>query len=289
VRYWAILFSWASILDLTAQFTPAFLQNSSYWTPPKSEFDLYSADLARDGQKRQCELLMIFTPKFVSAETLPANSPGKSADALPVIEMNETATVARGLVAEQLSLQATWRADTGSLARVCIAGTDGVGQIFKSFYQLRDEQAHKNTWRHRCDTYRERTELQEFEAPSAEAIVYDELPLRVRTLDLAHPAGEKDIQLLPTIVNPTAGPSGFSPAKIAWKPGEGTIEIDLTHQGGKDHFTLDADFPFLLRKWEMANGSRLTMKNSLRVDYAQYLKNGDRERALKDPMLRHPD
>jgi len=31
------------------------------------------------------------------------------------------------------------------------------------------------------------------------------------------------------------------------------------------------------------------MKNSLRIDYWNYNKPGDRDRALKDPMLRHPD
>jgi hypothetical protein len=31
------------------------------------------------------------------------------------------------------------------------------------------------------------------------------------------------------------------------------------------------------------------MKRSLKVDYWNYNKPGDRERALADPMLRHPD
>jgi hypothetical protein len=31
------------------------------------------------------------------------------------------------------------------------------------------------------------------------------------------------------------------------------------------------------------------MKNSIRAAYETYTKPGDRERALKDPMLRHPD
>jgi hypothetical protein len=44
-----------------------------------------------------------------------------------------------------------------------------------------------------------------------------------------------------------------------------------------------------LREWKGADGSSWKMKNSLRVDHSKYNKPGDRERALKDPMLRHPD
>ncbi len=76
---------------------------------------------------------------------------------------------------------------------------------------------------------------------------------------------------------------------MSFKLGERAIAIDLKHDAGTDHFVLDRDFPFLLRDWQTADGSRLKMKNSLKLDYRNYTKNGDRERALKDPMLRHPD
>ncbi len=38
-----------------------------------------------------------------------------------------------------------------------------------------------------------------------------------------------------------------------------------------------------------ANGSHLKMKRNLKVDYWNYNKPGDRERALNNPMLRLPD
>jgi hypothetical protein len=52
---------------------------------------------------------------------------------------------------------------------------------------------------------------------------------------------------------------------------------------------LDRDGPHLLREWTAADGSRLKMKRNLKVDYWNYSKNGDRERALANPMLRQPD
>ena len=65
--------------------------------------------------------------------------------------------------------------------------------------------------------------------------------------------------------------------------------MKLQHAGGADEFTLDHDPPHLLREWKAADGSRLKMKRMLKVDYWNYNKNGDKERAFNNPMLRLPD
>jgi len=48
-----------SVTKLSAQFTPAFLQNDSYWGDGKAEFNLYDAQIVREGQPRPCEVLHI--------------------------------------------------------------------------------------------------------------------------------------------------------------------------------------------------------------------------------------
>ena len=62
----AILFGF--VTSLSAQFTPAFLQNDSYWGDGKAEFNFYDAKIVREGQARPCEVLHIlvrepFDPK----------------------------------------------------------------------------------------------------------------------------------------------------------------------------------------------------------------------------------
>jgi hypothetical protein len=270
-----------------AQFSPALVQNASYWSDGKSELNLYAADFTRDGQPHQCELVLIFTPESVDPISFEQLSDVKPAERLPAIEMNETATLSRGLTTEQRSIRAVWRINAMSLARISFAGTDGLGQIFKRVREVRNNE--NVTWQYVCDTYRDLADLQEIESPKPIAIFYGELPLRVRTLDFSKTTGEGDLHLFPTLARPERQPNKFAPAKISWKINDRTIDVDLSHADGKDHFVLDRDFPFLLREWQMADGSRLRMKNSLKVDYKNYLKNGDRERALKDPMLRHPD
>ena len=270
-----------------SQFTPAFLQNGSYWGDSKSEFDLYAAELMRDGQPHQCELLIIFTPKLLDPASLTELDDAKSPGALMAIQMNQVAAVPRGLIVEQRSISALWRTDSMSLARMSVAGTDGFGNITKGIVQNRDETA--MAWTYSCDTYRSKIQQQPIAAPSKNAVFYDELPLRVRMLDFSKTNGDFEVDLAPSIASPQKDTGEFKPAKISWQRGERTIDVDVRHAAGTDHFVLDREFPFLLREWQIADGSRLKMKNSLKVDYRNYLKNGDRERALKDPMLRHPD
>jgi hypothetical protein len=270
-----------------AQFTPTFLQNASYWGDGKSEIDFYQADFARDGQTHSCELMIILTPKFVDPISYAPVDDPKRPGALPAIEMHEFATVPRGLVAEQRSIMALWRMDTMSLAQIADVGMDGFGHLAKIISEKRGPDSVK--WKYSAETYQGSVSPTEIELPKGTALFYDELPLRVRLLDFSKTSADFEVQLSPSLATPQKDLGDFKPAKISWKIDDREIAVDLVHAGGRDHFVLDHDFPFLLREWQMADGSRLKMKNSIRADYRSYLKNGDRERALKDPMLRHPD
>ena len=96
--------------------------------------------------------------------------------------------------------------------------------------------------------------------------------MRVRTIDFSKTNGEFEIQLGPSLATAQKEFAEFKPAKISWKIGERAIDVDLKRDGGGDHFILDREFPFLLREWQMADGSRLKMKNSLKVDYRKSMK-----------------
>ena len=86
---------------------------------------------------------------------------------------------------------------------------------------------------------------------------YDELPLRVRTIDFSKPSGDFEIQLAPTIINSKKTTwSGNRPRFISNRP-ERAIYVTVQHDAGTDRFMLDREFPYLLRKWEAADGSRL--------------------------------
>src|SRR5439155_15381239 len=98
-----------------AQFTPAFLQNDSYWANGKAEFDIYDAQIVREGQPRPCEVLHIlvrepFDPKqFVKPEGAPR------ADSIPVLKLNQVLHLPTGLYLWQQMHSSFWRVDTAEL------------------------------------------------------------------------------------------------------------------------------------------------------------------------------
>jgi hypothetical protein len=110
----------------------------------------------------------------------------------------------------------------------------------------------------------------------------------VRTIDFTKPPIEFEISLAPSITEKDEALT-FTSAKVSWKPAEKSVEVAVQQGSKSHHFVLDRDFPFLLREWMMPDGSKLRMKRGLKADYWNYGRNGDRERALKNPMLQHPD
>jgi hypothetical protein len=203
---------------------------------------------------------------------------------IPVIKLNQVLHVPMGAYVQQQMHSNFWRIDNGVLLKWSLTYSDSFGNTFKEARRF-GEQLGFN-WHTYWDGM---VDGSENITPPANAYFYDELPLRVRTIDFSKPAGEFEIQLASTAINSKKDTIVFKPAKISFTSSNKIIEVEVQHSGGKDHFVLDHEFPFLLREWSAADGSHLKLKNSLKIDYWNYGKNGDRERALNNPMLRHPD
>src|SRR3954447_18987923 len=123
-----------------AQFSPQFLQNGSYWGDGKSEINFYGLELSRDWVAYQSEMQMIFTPTFVDPNSFAPTENGKPPGALPAIRLRAILTIPRGLVQEEHAISALWRMDSMSLARLSLAGSDSVGNLFKSIEEKRSVQ-----------------------------------------------------------------------------------------------------------------------------------------------------
>jgi hypothetical protein len=268
-----------------AQFTPGLLTNDSYWSDGKAEFDIYDAQLMRGGELRHCEVLHIFTRERIDPKTLARVDDPKRSDAISAVRMQQIWNAPLGLFVEQGSLTALWRLDSPSLAQLNFVGTDGFGNLAKRLEGKRDGDS--TTWNLVSDTPLAGTSTTSI-SPPAGTIFADELPLRIRTIDFTKAPTQFEVPLASSIMEKD-GARSFSSAKVSWKAAEKSIEV-IVQQGNKTHrFLLDRDFPFLLREWTMSDGSKLKLKRGLKADYWNYGKNGDRERALKNPMLQHPD
>lgn len=267
-----------------AQFTPALLQNDSYWGDGKAEFDFYEAQIMREGQPRQCEVLHIALRELSDPKQWAKVDDAKKPGVIQVIKLNQVLNVPVGVYVHQQMHSAYWRIDNGMLIKWSLTHSDSFGNTFKEVRRFGEQLAFN--WHTYWDGAADGNENV---TPPANAYFYDELPLRVRTIDFAKPTGEFEIQLAPTVLNSKKEAIVFKPAKVSFTATERKIDISVQHAGGTDKFVLDGNFPYLLREWSAADGSRLKLKNSLKMDYWNYSKNGDRERALKNPMLGHPD
>ncbi|HEX4630132.1 MAG TPA: hypothetical protein VH188_04140 [Chthoniobacterales bacterium] len=265
------------------QFSPALLQNDSYWADGKAEFNIYDAQIARYGIPRPCEVLHILVrepmdlKQFVKPET-------PNADAAQVLKLNQILHVPTGLYVYQQMHSSFWRVDNTQLLKFSMTSNDSCGNTYKEARRDADRFAYEyHTYWDGMAGGKENVTL------PASGYFYDELPWLVRTIDFQKPSTPVEVQLAGTIINSKKDSFVFKPAKISFKSTAREIDVAVEHAGGIDHFILDRDFPNLLRQWNAADGSRLKMKRSLKVAYWNYNKPGDREKALADPMLRHPD
>jgi hypothetical protein len=283
------LFSSAIILvtlatsRLSAQFSPALLQNDSYWGDGKAEYNIYGAQIVRYGMPRDCEVLHILVREPIDPKQPVKPDDPKRPGAVNVLKLNQILHVPTGLEVYQQMHSNFWRVDNAQLLKFTLTSNDSCGNAYKE--ARRDGDVLKYEWRTYWDGM---AAGQEDVKPPANGYFYDELPWLVRTLDFSKPA-EFEIQLAASTINSKKDAFTFAPAKVSFTSTERVIDVAVKHAGGTDHFLLDRWFPNLLREWNAADGTKLKMKRNMKVDYWNYNKPGDRERALNNPMLRLPD
>jgi len=267
-----------------AQFSPLLLQNDSYWGDGKAEFNIYDAQNARDGAPRPCEVLHILVRESMDPKQFVRPDNPNQAGAVPVLKLNQILHLPIGLYVHQQMHSSFWRVDNAQLLKFSLTSSDSIGNTYK---EGRREAA---VFSFEYRTYFDGASAgKENVAVPENGYFYDELALLVRTLDFQKPATPFEVQLAGSTISSKKDNFAFKPAKLSFKSTHREIDVAVEHAGGTDHFILDRDFPHLLRQWNAADGSRLKMKRSLRVAYWNYSKPGDREKALADPMLRHPD
>jgi hypothetical protein len=267
-----------------AQFSPALLQNDSYWGDGKAEFNIYDAQIARYGVPRPCEVLHILVREPMDLKQFVKPENPNQPDAVPVLKLNQILNVPTGLYVYQQMHSGFWRVDNAQLLKFSLTSNDSCGNTFK---EARREGA---GFAYEYHTYWDgMAGGKENVAIPANGYFYDELPWLVRTIDFQKPSTLFEVQLAGSTINSKKDSFVFKPAKVSFKSTERETDVAVEHAGGTDHFILDRNFPNLLRAWNAADGSRLKMKRSLKVAYWNYNKPGDREKALADPMLRHPD
>src|SRR6202035_2611570 len=113
-----------------AQFTPAFLQNNSYWNDGKAEFNIYDAQIARYGIPRPTEVLHILVREPVDPN---------AAGAVAVLKLNQILHVPTGLYVYQQMHSNFWRVDNAQLLKFSLTSNDSCGNTFKEARRSGDQ------------------------------------------------------------------------------------------------------------------------------------------------------
>ena len=268
-----------------AQFGAQWLQDENYWGDGKAEFDLYDAQQVRYGQARASEVIHIYVREPFSQRELVKAEPGSKAGTYPVLKLNQIVRVPTGVYVYQQMHSAFWRVDSAALVKATLTSNDSCGNTYKEFRALAGPASWLGGgWRYEWRTYWEGASAGEerIRAPK-DAVFYDELPMRVRTIDFETARNPFVIQLAPTVVRSKKDDVKFAPASVSWSRAGREIVVKVTAGKQTDEFLLDGEMPHLLREWKMADGGKLTLRRSLKIDYWNYNKPGDKERALALP------
>ncbi len=271
-------------LPASGQFTPTFIQNASYWNDGKAEFDFYDAQIVRYGEPRKTEVLHILVREPFDYRQYVKPDNWQRPGVIQVLKLNQVLHIPTGLYLYQQMHSDFWRADNGRLAKFSLTSNDSCGNTYKEGRRGGDLIHYQ--WHTYWDGMAGGTESVRL---PPDGFFYDELPFRVRTIDFAQPRGDFEIQLAPTMINSKKDKLVWKPAKVHYDSTERAVYVTVQHAAGTDHFILDRDFPYLLRKWEQADGSVLQLKRSLKIDYWNYHGLDDRKRALLNPKAQHPD
>jgi hypothetical protein len=269
-----------------AQFSSSFLQDEKHWGDGKAEFNFYDAEEVRYGRARKSEVIHIFVREPFSDRDLVKAEPDTRGGTYPVIKLNQILHIPTGVYVYQQMHSAFWRCDSGTLVKATLTSNDSCGNTYKEFRALGGLRGlFRGGWRYEWRTYWEGMSAgaEDVAAPGG-AIFYDELPLRVRSIDFANGAGAFATALAPTIIGSKRDRIAFTPASVEWAVKGDEIAVRVTCAGKHDDFHLDARMPHLLREWKKSDGGSLKLRRSLKLDYWNYNQPGDLERALKDPV-----
>jgi hypothetical protein len=269
--------------SVLAQFNPAFIQNADYWNDGKAEFNIYAAQIMRYGQPRNTEVLHILVREPFDYRQYVKPDNWERPGVIQVLKLNQVLHIPTGIYVYQQMHSNFWRADNGRLAKFSLTSNDSCGNTYKE--ARRGGEIFNYEWHTYWDGMARGSERVQL---PPNGFFYDELPLRVRTIDFSQPSGDFQIQLAPSIINSKKDKLVWTLAHVHYDTTGNAIYVTVDHVAGTDRFMLGRDFPYLLRKWEMADGSQLGLKRSLKIDYWNYHGLGDRRRAIMQAPATQP-
>ena len=283
--FWLAILLAGSVSTARAQFGTAWLHDEKYWGDGMAEFSIYDAQEVRYGAARASEVIHILVREHFSQRELVKAEAGSKAGTYPVLKLNQILHVPTGLYAYQQMHSAFWRVDSGALIKATLTSNDSCGNTYKEFRALTGPSTLlRDGWRYEWRTYWEGASAgAENVAAPKDAVFYDELPMRVRTIDFSKPGAPFAIQLAPTVVRSKKDDLKFAAATVSWSRTGADVLVKVSAGALTDEFLLEGEPPHRLREWRKSDGGKLTLSRSLKIDYWNYNQPDGKARALAQP------
>jgi hypothetical protein len=260
----------AAALAAAAPAPPPFgaeLLRDRLWDDGRAEYNVYRAEEVRDGTVRKGEVVHIvvkepFNPKL----RVKADEPSGT----EVLKMNQVIDFPAGVYAFHQMHSSFWDRVTGNLLKFSLSSNDSCGNSFKLGWL--DGRLLRLTYHTYWDGEGDGRLDQRL---PADAVFYDELPFKLRTLRRAPAPAQYAISLYPSVVGSRLGRTEVRPATIVVTPSGSGRVVEVRSDAGVDRFTFDSEFPFTLLSWSRSDGGSLVLRKAQRLDYRNHGKPGD--------------
>ena len=247
-----------------------FFQNK-YWQDGKAEVSVFQATEKREGLVRQAEVKHIAVREPFSARRMVKTEDWQEPGVYEVIKLNQILHIPTGTYDFYQMHSSFWRIENGRLIKFSLAGIDSCGNSYKEGRIEGDRLSYiANTYWEGMDRLKLTKKLPE------EVLFYDELPLKLRSLDWTK-ATAFSASVIPSVIGSKADPLVAAKAQFqVHEAREGkAFRVTMRTGSGEDVFLFDKEFPHLLREWHRADGSALRLKSSVRIPYWKLNKPGD--------------
>lgn len=257
---------------------------NAYWHDGMAEFNIYRGSVTRYGTPMpESRVLHIYVRESLLQDSLVKPDDWRNADAFPVLKLNQILHIPTGLYVYQQMHSGFWKTEGASLVKASLTSNDSCGNTYKEILRNADGSLTSH-WQ----TYWEgMAKGSETITPPKNAIFYDELPVRVRSIDFNSLPQSFSIPMADSIIHSKHQPAAFHKADFQAKQSGNQITVQIRHAKGNDVFTLEKTFPHRILEWKRADGGHLILENSLKIDYWNYNQPGDLQRALRNPDASH--
>ena len=250
-----VVFSLLGVLPSQAK--PTFL-DAPFWDDGKAEIAVYEAKRFHYGRLYESEIIHYLVKEpFSLTRNVKSNSP-KGEDVVPAIKLNQVITTPTGTYTYQQMHSSFWSKSEGRLLKASLSHHEACGNTYKEAIRSGEK---LNFLAHTYWEGKSRVEREINLSPTT--WTEDELPFQLRRLvadDLPLP---DPLLIIPTMMHSKAGSTVPVPATLK----RDGFSITVTCAGRDDHFAFDTEWPHVLTSTEKSDGSKMTLKKHLRLDY----------------------